>query len=152
MSKGVSPPYLCNIHSKTILISEFYSSSEMLSVKLSVTINRKFEAKVYVHQKELKPDHKIWVDLPKVYDNIMKIKWLLSELELYSVCIGNHDEEFLKLETGKYLEGDYFNGNAYREGVNGLFNYSSTIRSRQCDFLLQKQSRCNSYMKIGDVA
>ncbi|CAC5374862.1 unnamed protein product [Mytilus coruscus] len=92
---SLTSPYVYNsAASYNLQIIEHYPSSKSVYVKLTIIINKDFSAKVYVHGIELSREHDIWLGLPSVYDNITSIERLLSKLRSYTVCSGNHEQEF----------------------------------------------------------
>lgn len=93
----VDMPYVCNPNCENIQIVQLHPSAENVSVKLNITINSDFSAKIYVHRIELDQDHDLWIGLPKMYDSLSNIQSLLAKLTSYSICTGNHEQEFIDL-------------------------------------------------------
>jgi hypothetical protein len=118
-------------------------------VKLNITINSDYSAKIYVHRIELDQYHDLWIGLPKIYDSLSNIQSLLAKLISYSVCTGNHEQEFIDLmPVGSAIEHHSKSTpcHGYREGdsgaVKGLLSYSSTVRNVKCALLVQG-NRCS---------
>jgi hypothetical protein len=63
----VDMPFVCNPNCENIQIVQLYPSAENVSVKLNITINSDYSAKIYVHRIELDQDHDLWIGLPKIY-------------------------------------------------------------------------------------
>jgi len=148
----VDMPYVCNPNCENIQIVQLYPSAENVSVKLNITINSDYSAKIYIHRIELDQDHDLWIGLPKMYDSLSNIQSLLAKLTSYSVCTGNHEQEFIDLTpVGSAIEHHSKSTpsspcHGYREGdfgaVKGLLSYSSTVRNVKCALLVQG-NRCS---------
>jgi hypothetical protein len=145
----VDMPFVCNPNCENIQIVQLYPSAENVSVKLNITINSDYSAKIYVHRIELDQDHDLWIGLPKIYDSLSNIQSLLAKLISYSVCTGNHEQEFIDLTpVGSAIEHHSKSTpcHGYREGdfgaVKELLSYSSTVRNVKCALLVQG-NRCS---------
>ncbi|XP_063406171.1 uncharacterized protein LOC134690127 [Mytilus trossulus] len=148
-------PYVYNTASSDHMqIIEHYPSSRSVYVKLTVIIHNDFSAKLYVHGIELSREHDIWLGLPSVYDNIASIEKLLSKLKSYTVCSGNHEQEFLDLTpVGSTIEHatDAQSCRGFKEqdfgAVKGTINYSSTVCNVSC-LLLVQGNRCSPCTRL----
>ncbi|XP_069140706.1 uncharacterized protein [Argopecten irradians] len=155
IKRKIMKPYVCISVEDDIEIVEFYKKDRKISVKLSVTIDRTFQARVLVHRKELPSSHNLWRDLPAQFDSCDKILSLLAMLQEYAVCIGNPDEEFqILLPIGSGFEGSSVGEvYAYREGDFNAqlrdLSYKSTIRSVNCVLLAEGRRcpNCSSYRR-----
>lgn len=152
----VTSPYMYNSAGDNLQIIELYPSTKNVSVKLTIMISRDFTAKVYVHNIELSREHEIWLGLPSVYDNITSIERLLSKLRSYTVCCGNHEQEFLDTSitpVGSTIEHatDAESCQGFKEhdfgAIKGTLTYSSTVRSVSC-LLLVQGNRCSSCARL----
>ncbi|XP_033732038.1 uncharacterized protein LOC117321642 [Pecten maximus] len=155
IKKELSTPYVCISAEDSIDILEFYKVNGKISVKISVSINRKFQARILVHQKEVLASHDFWTGLPSRYDSYSKFSSLMSKLKKYVVCIGNPDKEFETLvPVGSGLSGSGSSEIiAYREGdfcaQLGDLTYNSTIRLVDCGLLVEgtRCSKCSTYRR-----
>jgi hypothetical protein len=96
---------------------------------LRITINSDYSAKIYVHRIELDQDHDLWIGLPKIYDSLSNIQSLLAKLISYSVCTGNHEQEFIDLTpVGSAIEHHSKSTpcHGYREGELFIVMFSFT--------------------------
>ncbi|XP_071152281.1 uncharacterized protein [Mytilus edulis] len=145
LQKYLSTSYTLDQNSDYIQIMQLYPSTGTASVKLNVTIDQKFAAKVFVHRIELCSDHQLWKDLPTTFDSIINIQSLLSKLESYSVCVGNYENDLIDVipigSAVQRAKPASTNCHGYREGdfgaVKGTISYSSTVRNVQCALLVQ---------------
>ncbi|CAC5363149.1 THAP9 [Mytilus coruscus] len=99
---------------------QLYPSTGIASVKLNVTIDQNFAAKVFVHRIELCSDHQLWKDLPTTFDSIINIQSLLSKLERYSVRVGNYENDLIDVipigSAVQHAKPASTNCHGYREG------------------------------------
>ncbi|XP_076091095.1 uncharacterized protein LOC143063058 [Mytilus galloprovincialis] len=145
LQKYLSTSYTLDQNSDYIQIMQLYPPTGTASVKLNVTIDQKFAAKVFVHRIELCSDHQLWKDLPTTFDSIINIQSLLSKLESFSVCVGNYENDLIDVipigSAVQHAKPASTNCHGYREGdfgaVKGTISYSSTVRNVQCALLVQ---------------
>lgn len=102
--------------------------SENQGIKCSITIAEDLIDKVYIHRQSLPVNHPALCRLPKRCNSYDSVMFLLQTLTLMKVCVGNPDTRFSKTFVGK-CEGDF-------GALNGQFQYSSTIHSRDCEPLI----------------
>ncbi|CAC5359915.1 unnamed protein product [Mytilus coruscus] len=117
LQKYLSTSYTLDQNSDYIQIMQLYPSTGIASVKLNVTIDQNFAAKVFVHRIELCSDHQLWKDLPTTFDSIINIHAVQHAKPASTNCHG-------------YREGDF-------GAVKGTISYSSTVRNVQCALLVQ---------------
>ncbi|XP_063432395.1 uncharacterized protein LOC134714774 isoform X2 [Mytilus trossulus] len=149
----ISDPYIFTCTDNEIRIVELYQiSSKNLSIKLTVIIDSRFCANIYVHRKEVPRDNSFWTGLPNIYDSIESVTKLLSRLSWFSVCVGNPDEKYQYITpVGCGISTQYSSTiRSFREGnfsatSAGSGEYTSSIRSVHCS-LLVKGNRCSQCM------
>ena len=149
VKQNVCSPYTCSPNTDNIQIVELYPSTDKVSVKLNVTINKNFAAKVYVHRIELDADHDFWIGLPTTFHNFTNIQMLLLKLSSYTVCTGNFEADLIdSFPVGSTIEtaADVSPCQGFHEGdfgaTKGSFAYNSTVRNIKCSLLVQGK-RCS---------
>ncbi|OWF53015.1 uncharacterized protein LOC110446959 [Mizuhopecten yessoensis] len=151
----LQPPYVFSFQEDEIKIIELYKIKRKTSVKLVINIDRTFQAKIYVHRKEVSRDHHLWTGLPPKYDSYSSISQLLTQLQSFAVCMGNPDEGFYDLAAiGCELSDSKDSSiHGYREGdfcaQLGDLDYHSTVRSVKCSLLVpgRRCSTCGIYRR-----
>ena len=128
-------------------------NSDNPGIKTCVTILPNFTADVKVHRISVSKNHRLWSGLPCVYVHASSVVRLLEKIETFTICVGNFDAEYQNLVG---VGEDIINRNrtgtmGFREqdfgAVAGNAQYSSTIRSKDCD-LLGNTRRCWTCMKL----
>ena len=147
--------YSMNLKSEKIQVVEMYPSKDKVSVKLNVTIDQNYRARIFVHKVQLDEQHDFWIGLPKLYDCSKNIERLLSKLQLFTVCVGNCDEEYQALVPSETAILESSSGvTGYREGdmgaIKGNLEYQSTLRNTKCKLLVQgaRCSQCSGLRSI----
>ena len=150
-------PYTCNPNSEIIQILQLYPSTDKVAVKMNITIDKKFTAKVYIHRVAISADHDIWIGLPRASDSIVNITALLHQLNSYTVCVGNYEADLIDIiPVGSAVDStsDSVNCRGYREGdfgaTKGNIAYSSTVRNVGCCLLVQGNG-CSPCSKLRRV-
>lgn len=126
--------------SSSLRLVQIYDS-DIPKLKLCVSVNRDFCVKIAVHDKLLPSSHMIWEMIPRYCPNVGAIDKVLDAVEKFKICTGNDEPELQNLipmrnvhetATGQMLKG-------YRET-----HTKQTVRSVNCNFLVEKNSRCKS--------
>ena len=157
LQRNLKSPYVMNTNAENIEILSFYESKEKTSVKYRITVDEEFHVCLKVHNVEISRKHEIWDGLPKMYTEVQDIDLLLSKLNTFNVCCGNHEKEFHEsfaqigaritlLPVLSETSSSEIHASGYREGDFGASDeigncYDSTIRSVKC-VLLVKGMRC----------
>ena len=126
-----------------IVFASFYEF-DVPVVKISVSWFSDYSIKVYVHGKQLSHEHPLWEKYPHLFQSVSSICQLLNDLNEFSVCLGNPDEDLLSVygegaPTQEASRHDYL-------ALAGDQQYCATIRNIQCDLLI-KGRRCKYCQK-----
>ena len=128
-------------------------NSDNPGIKTCVTILPNFTADVKVHRISVSKNHRLWSGLPCVYVHASSVVHLLEKIETFTICVGNFDAEYQNLVgVGADIINKNRNGTrGFREqdfgAVAGNAQYSSTIRSKDCDLLVNSR-RCWTCNKL----
>lgn len=148
-------PFLLNQHADKIEILAVSDTEGKVYTSLKVLIDENGFANIFVHNKLVPRNHRIWDLCPKLFSSQHDIVKLLENLLSFKVCIGNPDEDLVSLipvGAGISCAPDP-TIIAYREenfnASLGNVVYSSTIRSADCCLLVEGQrcTHCSKYRR-----
>ncbi|XP_070177865.1 uncharacterized protein [Littorina saxatilis] len=116
----------------------------LLGVKTVLHVERDLTLSLSVHNRPLSAVHNFWEGLPKRVFSAEDVQLVVKKLTApwWSICEGNNDEQFQKLlPDNAVLCDNQMQTKAYKEGNMGA-QYTSTIRTVNCQFLVRNDKRC----------
>ena len=142
-SENLYPFILC-VGAEKIQLIELYPNEGNPSLKLTVVIEENFQARLFVHRKEVVRPNAFWIGLPLFYTKVETVKKLLDKIKSSNVCTGNPDQ----FTGGPSRPQPKSKNSGYREENFGT-SYSSTIRSTSCQLLINNERclKCCDYRK-----
>ena len=103
---------------------------------------------VYIHNRPLPENHELYNARGRQITNLKQLSTVLDDVNNFSVCCGNFEEEFVELipnispcKTRGAFREENFGGTSHKGE-----HYSTTVRSTNCSLLISKL-RCDSCIK-----
>jgi hypothetical protein len=144
LTKVVQSPYIITKCGDSIKIIEMYDSA----MKLCIVIKKDLTIHLYVHNRLVPKGNSVFEGIIDGNLDVSILMKFLNRLKTSHVCVGNPEEQFVKLlpeGSGLSVKGDgviaYLEQDFGAKRKDGI--YYSSIRSIDCDFILYtKGERC----------